>query len=420
MFRSFPIKARRTAAFAFAVAAFFGAFFAEIGAFAQPSERSSLPSWARRTSENGVWQVAAVVPRLDVSLDDGFSDVEPTDGVLAGSFSGTLGRSFVLRGQLPPVVSPSTSATKIGESTVYDSTAPFVLPPVTGDDPEFAPITPTFDDDATTIQKVFKYRDDISASYMFVPKGSSNGLGMHEVEGRILFAFPWETMRERTCLNNGFFLLTPSFRYNHWSQTDVPATAFKMPDSTFDAGLTTLFATNLRDLEVKVEVSVGVASSFKKVNCDAFYVRGRAMGALPIDVDKQVMATGGLIYYDRIEYKIVPSGGLIWRPNKQNIVRLVYPDPRWSRYIGKLSNETDWWFYVGGEIGGGRWLIEDRDQTFNTDYDDYRVGLGLTFDCDKLKGCVEVGGAFDRKLVSKQGVWYEPKDAVYLKTGFLF
>jgi hypothetical protein len=44
----------------------------------------------------------------------------------------------------------------------------------------------------------------------------------------------------------------------------------------------------------------------------------------------------------------------------------------------------------------------------------------LTFDCEKLKGCVEVGGAFGRKLVSKQGVWYEPKDAVYLKTGVLF
>ena len=256
MFHDFPSKARRTAAFAFAVAAFFGAFFAGIGAFAQPSEAERVPTWARRAAANGVWQVASFVPSRDVSSD-----------VL---FSGTLDDSYVLRGQVPPVLSPSTTAEKIGESTVYGSTAPFVLPPVTGDDPEFAPITPTLDDDATTIQKVFKYRDDISASYMFVPKGSSSGLGMHEVEGRILFAFPWETMRERTCLNNGYFLLTPSFRYNHWSQSDVPATAFKMPDSTFDAGLTSLFATNLRDLEVKVEVSVGVASSFKKSTATRF------------------------------------------------------------------------------------------------------------------------------------------------------
>lgn len=421
MLRVFPSKARRTAAFALAVAALFGAFFEETGTFASAAEPTNAPSWARRTAENGVWQVGDVASlsfsRL-ASFNDLRSDDVQTDGVFDGAFSGALGRSLVLRGQQPPVVSPSTTP-KIGESTVYGSTAPFVLPPVTGDDPTFAPITPTLDDEATTIQKVFRYRDDISASYMFVPKGDSNGLGMHEVEGRILFAFPWETMRERTCLNNGYFLLTPSFRYNHWSQTDAPATPFKMPDSTFDAGLTTLFATNLRDLEVKVEVSVGVASSFEKVDCDAFYIRGRAMGALPIDNDKQVKATGGLIYYDRIEYKIVPSGGIIWRPNEQNILRLVYPDPRWSRYITKL-NETDWWFYIGGEIGGGRWLIEDCGETFNTDYNDYRVGLGLTFDCDKMKGCVEVGGAFGRELVSKQGVWYEPKDAVYLKTGFLF
>ncbi len=423
MLRVSPTKARRTAAFALAAAAFFGAFFEGVETFAQSSEPSSVPSWARRTAENGVWQVddvaSSTFPRL-ASLNDLRSDDVQTDAVFDGSFSGALGRSLVLRGQQPPVVSPSTSATKIGESTVYGSTAPFVLPPVTGDDPVFAPITPTLDEEATTIQKVFRYRDDISASYMFVPKGDSNGLGMNEVEGRILFAFPWETMRERTCLNNGYFLLTPSFRYNHWSQTDAPTTPFKMPDSTFDAGLTTLFATNLRDLEVKVEVSVGVASSFEKVDCDAFYIRGRAMGALPIDNDKQVKATGGLIYYDRVEYKIVPSGGIIWRPNEQNILRLVYPDPRWSRYIGKLSNETDWWFYIGGEIGGGRWLIEDRGEAFNTDYNDYRVGLGLTFACDKMQGGFEIGGAFGRKLVSKQGVWYEPKDAVYLKTGFKF
>ena len=288
------------------------------------------------------------------------------------------------------------------------------------DDPVFNPITPSTSEEETTIQKVFKYRGDASASYLFVPKGDDAGLGMHEVEGRLLFAFPWETMRERTCLNNGYFLLTPSFKYNHWSQSNVPSAPFEMPDSTFDAGLTTLLTTQLRDLEVKVELSVGLASSFKKVDGDAFYIRGRAMGALPIDVDKQVQATGGLIYYDRIEYKIVPSGGIIWRPNEQNVVRLVYPDPRWSRYLTKL-NETDWWFYIGGEIGGGRWLIEDRaGRSFNTDYNDYRVGLGLTFDCVKMKGGFEVGGAFGRKLVSKQGVWYEPKDSVYLKTGFLF
>lgn len=468
MLRVSPSKARRTAAFAFAFAsavaaffgaAFFGAAFEDGGAFAQTFAPSNVPSWARRTAENGVWQCAddasfrtLRVAALAAAPSDGAPSVDASsaapsdgvfDGVFDGSFSGALGNSFenafdapletalnsarenafgnsfVLRGQIPPVVSPSTSATKIGESTVYDSTSTFVLPPVTGDDPEFAPITPTLDDEATTVQKLFKYRDDISASYMFVPKGDSSGLGMHEIEGRILFAFPWETMRERTCLNNGFFLLTPSFRYNHWSQTDAPATAFKMPESTFDAGLTTLFATHLRDLEIKVEVSVGVAASFDKINGDALYIRGRAMGALPIDNAKQVKATGGLIYYDRIEYKIVPSGGIIWRPNEQNVVRLVYPDPRWSRYITKL-NETDWWFYIGGEIGGGRWLIEENGETFNTDYNDYRVGLGLTFACDKMKGCVEVGGAFGRELVSKRGVWYEPKDSVYLKTGFLF
>ncbi|MBR2003862.1 MAG: hypothetical protein IJ991_06745 [Thermoguttaceae bacterium] len=430
--------AASTFATKFAVVALCGAFFgaadcadcadlanvANVASGAQPFDAANVPSWARRTAENGVWNVAfdAVAPpptpRSSNARSASVSASLP-QGVFNGRFSGALGASvdssLVLRGQIqPPTVSPTTE-TQIGEST-----ASFVIPPVMSDDPVFNPITPSTSEEETTIQKVFKYRGDASASYLFVPKGDDAGLGMHEVEGRLLFAFPWETMRERTCLNNGYFLLTPSFKYNHWSQSNVPSAPFEMPDSTFDAGLTTLLTTQLRDLEVKVELSVGLASSFKKVDGDAFYIRGRAMGALPIDNDKQVQATGGLIYYDRIEYKIVPSGGIIWRPNEQNVVRLVYPDPRWSRYLTKL-NETDWWFYIGGEIGGGRWLIEDRaGRSFNTDYNDYRVGLGLTFDCVKMKGGFEVGGAFGRKLVSKQGVWYEPKDSVYLKTGFLF
>lgn len=416
----------------FAVVALCGAFFgaadcadfADVASGAQPFDAANVPNWARRTAENGVWNVdfaaeTTAAPERPANARSASVSASLPQGVFNGRFSGALGASgdssLVLRGQIqPPVVSPTTE-TQIGEST-----ASFVIPPVMSDDPVFNPITPSTSEEETTIQKVFKYRGDASASYLFVPKGDDAGLGMHEVEGRLLFAFPWETMRERTCLNNGYFLLTPSFKYNHWSQSNVPSAPFEMPDSTFDAGLTTLLTTQLRDLEVKVELSVGLASSFKKVDGDAFYIRGRAMGALPIDVDKQVQATGGLIYYDRIEYKIVPSGGLIWRPNEQNVVRLVYPDPRWSRYLTKL-NETDWWFYIGGEIGGGRWLIEDRaGRSFNTDYNDYRVGLGLTFDCVKMKGGFEVGGAFGRKLVSKQGVWYEPKDSVYLKTGFLF
>ncbi len=415
-----------TFAIKFAVVALCGAFFgADVASGAQPFDAADVPSWARRTAENGVWNVAfdaaetTAMPERPANARSASVPASLPQGVFNGRFSGALGppvdSPLVLRGQIqPPAVSPTTE-TQIGEST-----ASFVIPPVMSDDPVFNPITPATSEEETTIQKVFKYRGDASASYLFVPKGDDAGLGMHEVEGRLLFAFPWETMRERTCLNNGYFLLTPSFKYNHWSQSNVPSAPFEMPDSTFDAGLTTLLTTQLRDLEVKVELSVGLASSFKKVDGDAFYIRGRAMGALPIDNDKQVQATGGLIYYDRIEYKIVPSGGIIWRPNEQNVVRLVYPDPRWSRYLTKL-NETDWWFYIGGEIGGGRWLIEDRaGRSFNTDYNDYRVGLGLTFDCVKMKGGFEVGGAFGRKLVSKQGVWYEPKDSVYLKTGFLF
>lgn len=436
---------RLTAAFVAVGVGTFAGFALERGVAAD----FSPPSWAvRNAATNGVW---AALPALNLesSADDRtvaaefeadaarFSELPRFGAVERSGVFGEIERDFagsfavddaVFRGQsgtIPPAVSPTTSTT-IDASSLGDSTSLVVTPPVVADDEPFqATVAPT-NDDSTTIQKMFKYKQNISGSYVFMPKSKNDGLGVHEVEGRLLFAFPCQTLRDKTCLNNGYFLLTPSFTYVNWSLPGEQSLRYEMPGSTFDAGLSTTFAAKFSDLEVKVETQVGVASSFEKINGDALYIRGRAMGALPVDSDGKVKITGGVIYFDRVEYKLMPSGGFVWRPNPQNVVKAVFPDPRWSRYLTKV-NETDWWFYVGGEIGGGRYLISTRDartgaiKEFNTDYNDYRFGVGLTFDCpSRLRGCFEVGGSFNRKLVAKTGTWYSPKDSVYLKVGLLY
>ncbi|MCF0233740.1 MAG: hypothetical protein HUK22_02025 [Thermoguttaceae bacterium] len=166
-----------------------------------------------------------------------------------------------------------------------------------------------------------------------------------------------------------------------------------------------------------------------KLSAKAIYVNGRAMGSLPVDNEGRTRITGGVIYYDRINLKLIPSGGIIWRPNEQNELRLVFPDPRWSHYLTK-ANETDWWFFVRGEVGGGRYYISSKDKQtglirqFNTDYDDYRLSVGTMFDCASgMKGSFEIGGAFSRRLVVKAvdgGKWYTPKDSVFFKVGLHF
>ncbi len=344
-----------------------------------------------------------------------------------GVYGACLDEPVLYRGQsdaIPPVESPSR--TTIGESSIFSSTTNVTVPPVVGNDRPFEPVQAQTTSESTTLQKVFKNSQNISGSYLFMPRGKKNGLGVNEIEARLLFAFPCKAMQNLNSTNNGYFLLTPSFVYDNFSLSHTHNSAIKLPTNVFDAGLTTSFMTAYNDLEAKVDFSIGVASSFKKIHGKAIYYRGRAEISLAVDNDKRIRALGGVEYLDRIRYKLVPIFGVKWNPNEQNVFRLVFPNPEWYHFLTKV-NETDWWFFLKGDIGGGRWYMSDLDApvrgktSYNVDYNDYRFGGGVAFDCStRLKGSFEVGGAFKRELRTKFGKEYAPRNSVYLKVGLFY
>ena len=137
-------------------------------------------------------------------------------------------------------------------------------------------------------------------------------------------------------------------------------------------------------------------------------------------INEYITALGGVTYYGRNRFKLLPTGGIHWVPNEKNDWYIVFPNPRLSHYIANM-NETKWWAYLQGDIGGGRWLTKDFDGSYNVDYNDYRVGLGLQFECPSgFKGEFEVGGAFARQLYAHKTAYYKPKSSVYLQAGFAF
>ena len=325
---------------------------------------------------------------------------------------------------IPPVESTSSNST-IGSSSVSNATSNVVAPPTVGSDSPFEPAPIIPEGEPTTFQKIFKYRQEISGYYMFLPASNAKGLGMNELEARLLFAIPCKTMQSVNNMNNGYFLLTPSFVYDNLSIRPGDASQ-KRTENVFDAGLTTTFLTNYNDLEAHVDFSIGIASIFKKLQSEALYFRGRAEIGLPIDNEKQVKLFGGVQYLDRIHYKLVPIVGVTYNPNPQNRLRLAFPNPRWDHYLTKV-NETDWWLFVHGDIDGNSWLMYSSDMTvrgknsFRVDYNDYKVGVGVSFDCpSRLRGSFEVGGSFGREMRTKNGRIYEPKSAVYLKFGLVY
>ena len=305
--------------------------------------------------------------------------------------------------------STTTIAPPLDAATLTPSSGTIAPPAPTDSNPNFF---------SQPVQTMKRFWEGTSAHYTFIPKRGSSGLGLHDFDFNMQFNFPCKCLPHSTKDGaSGYWYLSPNFGLQLWNMPDIPVHA--MTSQTFDASLGFGFAPQFTDdFGGDIWVQVGVASAFKKVSKSAFFIRGR--GLATIRINEQITALGGVTYYGRNRFKLLPSGGIHWVPNEKNDWYIVFPNPRLSHYIANM-NETKWWGYLQGDIGGGRWLTEDFDGTYNVDYNDYRVGLGLQFECPSgFKGEFEVGGAFGRQLYAHGTAYYKPKSSVYLQAGFAF
>jgi hypothetical protein len=182
-----------------------------------------------------------------------------------------------------------------------------------------------------------------------------------------------------------------------------------------------------------VEFSFGVFSDFDHVTQDS--VRFRGTGLLVLGLTPTVALKGGVTYLDRLDLKLLPAGGLLWRPNPQTYFDIYFPKPKLAQYLYTVGN-TDVWWYLMGEIGGGSWTIR-RSQAFNdgaggftsalvagrVDINDYRAGLGLEWTCQSgLTGLFEVAYVFSREIVFETGGLGSRKldDTIMLRAGFTY
>jgi hypothetical protein len=101
---------------------------------------------------------------------------------------------------------------------------------------------------------------------------------------------------------------------------------------------------------------------------------------------------------------MLPVGGLLWQPNNRTRFDFYVPTPKLSQYLTTFGN-YDFWWYVGGEFGGGSWTIKRADGSNDSiDMNDVRLTLGLEFGSQALMaegrrlGFVEMGYVFAREV----------------------
>lgn len=188
-------------------------------------------------------------------------------------------------------------------------------------------------------------------------------------------------------------------------------------------------------LGADLEVSVGVYSDFDTFTTDS--VRFRGTGLFVLGLTPTVALKGGVAYLDRLDVKLLPAGGILWRPNPQTHFDIYFPKPKLAQYLYTVGN-TDVWWYLMGEYGGGSWTM-NRNQILNdgaggftaaqiggdkrVDINDIRVGGGLEWTHQfGLTGFFEVAYVFNRELVFAAGVpgSHKLKDTIMLRGGLTY
>jgi hypothetical protein len=132
---------------------------------------------------------------------------------------------------------------------------------------------------------------------------------------------------------------------------------------------------------------------------DAWNWDGR--GAINVTVNPQTMVVLGALFWDRVDDRVLPYGGVVFKPNEYFEIRALFPRSEVSIGLG-----TPWgipqWLYVNGEYhveayeiggGGGRQI----------QLQDWRAMLGIRSDSCGVESFLEGGWVFDRQVKFSTG-----------------
>ena len=131
----------------------------------------------------------------------------------------------------------------------------------------------------------------------------------------------------------------------------------------------------------------------------------------------------GVILVDRRDLTILPAGGLIWTPNEQMKVDLLFPTPKIAYRSSMTPGIHEDWVYMAGVFGGRTFAVErmagGSDQLTYAD-------IRLLFGYERIKPggagwFFETGLVFDRQLEYWDNTAdFKMKEAVVFRGGLSF
>ena len=337
---------------------------------------------------------------------------------------------------LSPNVTPPVPATiqQPLNPNVTPGTAPLDVPPATPGVPQqgssifpsgfpyqWESSTYQYQNSDGTVARLQRLMQEISFEHTWIYRNGNayDTLGINRTELAVTFGFPIFYNPDTP------LLITPGFAFN-W--LDGPAVTADLPPRVYDAYLDGAWHPRLTDwLSADLGLRTGVWSDFNEVNSDSVRILGRGLGVLGLTPQFDVLV--GVWYLDRNRIKLLPAGGVHWRPSTEWDMYLVFPNPKIRKRSIDIGS-SQWWWYVAAEYGGGRWTIKRDpngvagDVRDDIDYNDIRLIFGLEWETlTQAHGHFEVGYVFDREIIyarSQTPPQLKVDDSIMLRAGVTF
>jgi len=219
-------------------------------------------------------------------------------------------------------------------------------------------------------------------------RGGSDGVGITETELFAAFALPAPTTKSPLVLIPTLemhFLDAPSF-------ARLPSNLYA---TYFDFMWLPRFGERWKGM---LSIAPGWYSDFESGSDDGFRFTGRGI-ARYYWVPETLEVILGVIYTNRLNNKVIPAAGLIWKPSDDLNFELVFPRAKIARRLSWGMGFENW-VYVGGGFGGNTWAIGAPGGGQETlDMLDWRLTLGLERKTNGGAGArFEVGYVFAREL----------------------
>jgi hypothetical protein len=332
----------------------------------------------------------------------------------------------------PPPFDPYASPGPLGAPP---SAVPYSYTPPPPAGPQTSPLypnglpyqiqTPSTEGYYATAQKLLQ---ELSAEFtwLYGKQSNPNDLGITRLELTSTFAVPLFGNVETP------LLVTPGFAFN-WldgplsDPADVPRGP-DLPPRVYDAYLDLAWYPRVNQwLGGELGLRTGVYSDFDHVTSDSVRILGRGLASVSLTPQLDILF--GAVYLDRVKIKLLPAGGVYWRPTPEWDAYIVFPNPKVRKFWANVGNTKVYW-YAAGEYGGGSWTMNRPAAGVNpqiaadqVDINDIRVLGGIEWETQtQIRGRVEAGYVWDRELVFRSGepAPFNLNDTVMLRGGIDF